>query len=183
MIELSSPIKRKKILAEPELLRVEVDGPKGAVVSRSLIVVLSFAYVLFYLFAMNYVLNTYADDNSLRIFASIFITLSFACIAVLVIVLSSRQPLIFTSVGIAGCSLMAIKYEQLDGYNWEKWENSKNTLILLPKGIFSEGSCRTRTGESTFGAYGYFFNKEQIRTAEEILEKAGVVKVNIRSWR
>ncbi|MBT0654097.1 hypothetical protein KI810_13605 [Geobacter luticola] len=122
-------------------------------------------------------------DNSFYIFATVFITLSFVCIGAFAIALSSRQPLIFTSVGITGCALMAIKYEQLDGYNWEKWENSKTTLILLPKGIFSEGSCRSRTGESTFGAYGYFFDNEQIRTAEEILEKAGVVKVNIRSWR
>lgn len=186
MIELSSPIKRKRIQAEPELLRVEVEGPKSAVVSRPLMVILSFAYALFYLFAMNYVFNTYADDNSFRIFASIFITLSFVCIAVLVIVSSSRKPLIFTSIGIVGRALMAIKYEQLDGYNWERCKglnSSKTTLVLLPKGIFSEGEFRSYQGMSIFEFYGYFFNNEQIRTAEEILEKAGVVKVNIRPWR
>lgn len=186
MIELSSPIKRQRILAEPELLRVEVEGSKIAVVSRPLLIVLSLAYVLFYLFAMNWVFITYADNNSLRIFASIFITLSFVCIAVLVIVLSSRQPLIFTSIGIVGRALLAVTYEQLDGYNWERCKglnSSKTTLVLLPKGIFREGEFRSYQGMSIFESYEYFFSNEHIRTAEEILEKAGVVKVNIKPWR
>lgn len=186
MIELSSPWKRKSILAEPELLKIQTGTASDVKTPKAMYFLPLSAYIAVYAFAMHYVFQTISDsapDKSNYIFSFLVVTLVFVSIAGLVIILLSKKPLIFTSVGIVGCALMAIKYDQIDGYNWEKCDDSKTTLILLPKGVFSEGACRTRTGESTFGAYGYFFNSEQIRAAEEILEKAGVVKVNIRSWR
>lgn len=84
---------------------------------------------------------------------------------------------------MVGKALIAIKYEQLDGYNWENSSEfgcTKKTLALLPKGLFSEMFYRNKFGNSIFETYGYYFDNSQIRTAEEIFEKAGVVMVNTR---
>lgn len=123
------------------------------------------------------------QDTVGYIFPVTFITLGFLCVAAIILLLNSIKPLIFTSVGISGIYLMAIKYEQLDGYDWESikgFDSSKQTLALLPKGVFSVMSYRDRLGNSIFGTYGYFFSNSQLKAAEEILEKAGVVKVNIK---
>lgn len=186
MIELSSLKKRKEILTEPELLRISIGTTNNVKTPKILLCLLLSAYISVYLFVMYNAFKTINDlslDKSFNVFAFIFITLGFIGFAGVVIIASSKQPLIFTSVGIVGKALIAIKYEQLDGYNWEnskEFGSTKKTLALLPKGVFRGMFYRDKLGNSIFETYGYHFDNSQIRTAEEVFEKAGVMKVDFR---
>lgn len=186
MIELSSRKKRNEILAEPELLRIEIGSTSSVKTPKAMYLLPLLAYIAVYAYALHYVFQTISDlsgDKSNYIFSFIVITLVFVSFAGFIIIASSKKPLIFTSVGMVGKALIGIKYEQLDGYNWEKsteFGSTKKSLALLPKGVFSEMNYRDKLGNSILETYGYYFDSSQIRTAEEIFEKAGVVKVNTR---
>jgi hypothetical protein len=128
-------------------------------------------------------LSDLSQEKSQYIFSFIVITLVFVSFAGFIVIAASKKPLIFTKVGMVGKALIAIKFEQLDGYNWEnstKFGSTKKSLALLPKGVFSEMNYRDKLGNSILETYGYYFDNSQIRTAEEIFEKAGVAKVNTR---
>lgn len=186
MIELSSRKKRNEILAEPELLRIDIGTTSGVKTPKAMYLLALSAYLAVYAYVVHYVLQTISElspEKSNYIFSFIVITLVFVSVAGFIVIALSKKPLIFTSVGMVGKALIAIKYEQLDGYNWEKskeFNSTKKSLALLPKGVFSEMNYRDKLGNSILETYGYYFDSSQIRTAEEIFEKAGVVKVNTR---
>lgn len=186
MIELSSRKKRNEILAEPELLRIDIGPTSGVKTPKAMYLLPFLAYIAVYAYVVHYVFQTISNlspDKSNYIFSFIVITLVFVSFAGFIIIASSKKPLIFTKVGMVGKALIAIKYEQLDGYNWEKsteFGNTKKSLALLPKGVFNEMNYRDKFGNSILETYGYYFDSSQIKTAEEIFEKAGVVKVNTR---
>ena len=186
MIELSSRKKRNEILAEPELLRIGIGTTSSVKTPKAMYLLPLSAYLAVYAYVVHYVFQTISElspDKSNYIFSFIVITLVFVSFAGFIVIASSKKPLIFTSVGMVGKALIAIKYEQLDGYNWEKsteFGSTKKSLALLPKGVFSEMNYRDKLGNSILETYGYYFDSSQIRTAEEIFEKAGVVKVNTR---
>lgn len=186
MIELSSRKKRNEILAEPELLRIGIGTTNSVKTPKAMYLLPLLAYIAVYSYVLHSVFQTLSDlsqDKSQYIFSFVVITLVFVSFAGFIVIASSKKPLIFTKVGMVGKALIAIKYEQLDGYNWEnstEFGSTKKSLALLPKGVFSEINYRDKLGNSILETYGYYFDNSQIRAAEDIFEKAGVVKVNTR---
>lgn len=186
MIELSSRKKRNEILAEPELLKIDIGSANGVKTPKAMYLLPLLAYVAVYSYVLHRVFQAFSDlslDKSHYIFSFIVITLVFVSFAGFIVIASSKKPLIFTKVGMVGKALIAIKYEQLDGYNWEnstQFGSARKSLALIPKGVFSEMNYRDKFGNSILETYGYYFDNSQIRATEKIFEKAGVVKVNTR---
>lgn len=100
--------------------------------------------------------------------------------------------LVFTEIGIADSGLFAVKYDHLGGYKWASCDTfcangsmkkaDKTTLFLTAnKGLLKDVRFVTRFGTPALASYGYFFDDNQVKCTEEILNRFGINKLPERA--
>jgi len=179
--ELSKTKKRREILAAPELLRIEPEMIKMS----SLIILLASVVVTLLCFMVLPGMIFGRFDSIFIPFIGAVITVIFILV-IARIVQSSRKSLLFTQVGIAGAGMFYARYDELGTYQWENYRGvfsipniaKKTLLITSNKGMFRDFAYTARGGGSILGAYGYFFDIDQIKSAEKILDGFGVRKAS-----
>jgi len=179
--ELSRSRKRREILAAPELLRIEPEMMK-----MSLLVITLVSVVVTLLCFMVLPGMIFGGFDTIFIpFIGSVIAVTFILV-IARIVQFNRKPLIFTQVGIAGGWMFCARYDELGTYQWENYKGifpilnkaKKTLLITLNKGIFRDFAYTARGGGSILGACGYFFDTDQIKSVEKILDGFGVQKAS-----
>jgi hypothetical protein len=187
---------RREILAATELLRVDAEGMKLSIVTKSL---LAFTLTLFYSMFMygtirTIITGTMHDRTALIMAFVVLAVLATVALVVLIPVIfkDKIRTLIFTQKGILGPGLFNVKYEDIETYGWEickgilaTGQASKEKKITLRltsnKGPFSAPALFDNFGNSIFGNYGYFFTTNQILQAEEILNERSIMKIPDRT--
>jgi hypothetical protein len=186
--ELPGTKNRREILAEPELLRINAEGV-GKRAKFLFGALLTLLYATFMIGTFR-IISSKSEMTSFFIFALIFTVIYLPTMKQ--ILNKKIVSLVFTRIGIADTGLFAVKYDKLGGYRWEKssgviatGQASKNDEITLflsaNSGLFPEAAFVTRFGGSVLASYGYFFNADQIKCAEEILNSFGINKLPDRT--
>jgi len=177
--ELPISRKRREILAAPELLRFE---PEMMKISSLVITLVSVVATLLCFMALPGMI--FGGFNAIFIpFIGSVITVTFILV-IARIVQFNKKSLIFTQVGIAGGEMFCARYDELGTYKWENYcgmfstpNIDRKTLFLTSnKGMFRNFAYMARGGGSILGAYGYFFDTDQIKSVEKILDGFGVRK-------
>lgn len=176
--ERSRSRKRREILAAPELLRIEPEMMKMSLLVISLVSVV--VTLLCFMVLPGMIFGGF--DTIFIPFIGSVITVTF----ILVIAQFNRKSLIFTQVGIAGGGIFCARYDELGTYQWENYcgifsipNIAKKTLLITSnRGIFRDFAYPARGGGSILGACGYFFDTDQIKSVEKILDGFGVRKVS-----
>jgi hypothetical protein len=190
--ELPGIKNRKEILAASELLRIETEGLKLTVVTKSLLVfTLALFYSMFMYGSIQNIMTRTRPGKPTFVMAFVIMAV-FATTALIllipVILKDKRLPLIFTEKGIAGTGFFNVKYENIGTYGWETCSSGlalkqtsgvkKITLALTAnKGLFPDLAYRNRLGSSILGTYCYFFSPNQMEKADAILNGYGIRKV------
>jgi hypothetical protein len=175
---------KSEILSQPELLRVTPVGVK-----LSAITILS-AFIAIYLYSWLFYAAIQAIPRSSTHYHALLATVlivgaGIAVSTVYALVTKKKQQLIFTSIGMIGIGNYAIKYSELDCYDWQQCtkfmstgqlsDRLQATIRLHPKSkSWLKPTYIDRFGNSIFGNFGYFFDDIQMKSANEILTRSGV---------
>lgn len=182
--ELSRTKHRCEILAAPELLRINAVGmsERAKFLFGTLLTLL---YVTFLIGAYR-VNSSSSEKTSYFLFLSIFTAIYLPTMKQ--IFTKKVVSLVFTTIGIADTGLFAVKYEDLGGYKWASCDTfcanssmkkaDKTTLFLTAnKGLLKEVRFVTRFGTPALASYGFFFDDNQVKCTEEILNRFGINKL------
>lgn len=181
--------KQKDISAAPELLQIHAIGwkmPSIVTISLYLLVTLLYIVMMISLFKEPGIV----DRVHLIIFSVMGTAIyAGALMSIRVVSKSKRQPLVFTERGIVGPYLVAIKYDEIEGYTWEDFrgftrvvpgpDGGGTCLFIRDKSIIP--NYIDKHGHTVFVNYGFFFDQNQIDKTESIMERYGVKKLKDRS--
>jgi len=182
---------KTEILSQPELLRITPLGVKLSTISFLLSLMAICLYsLLFYAAVQAIPQNSFSETQYHALLTIVIIVgAGIAILTVYALVTKKQQPLIFTTIGIVGIDKYAIKYSELESYGWQQCNNFlasgklsgqlQTTIRLYPKSkSWLKPTYIDRFGNSIFGNFGYFFDENQTKTANELFTRFGVKMIS-----
>lgn len=176
-----------EILSQPELLRITPVGAKLSIITILSSLIIIYLYSLLFYSAIQAIPKNSMSETQYYALLAIVITFGtgIAILTAYALFAKKKEPLIFTTIGIVGIGKYALKYNELECYGWQRCNNFiasgqlsgrlQTTIRLYPKSkSWLKPTYIDRFGNSIFGNFGYFFDENQTKTANELFTRFGV---------